>query len=97
MIIGLIGKRNQMQKNYHWKDLEVNKMVFFFICIGSVLLFWVVKSWKLDKDDVKNREDLRYTVFCLIGLIVFMSIMGYFFPSSSIDYSEWSNNNYRRP
>ena len=77
--------------------LEVNKMVFFFICIGSVLLWWVVKSWNLHKDDVKRREDLKKTVYFLIGLIVFMSFMIHFFPSSSNDYSEYNNNNYRRP
>ena len=71
-------------------------MVFFFICIGSVLLYWVVKSWSLDKDDDYNRKDLKNTVKFFIGLIVFMSIMIYFFPSSSNDYSEY-NNNYRRP
>ena len=72
-------------------------MVFFFICIGCVLLFWLVKSLTLRKDDVRNREDLGKTVVYLIGLIVFMSIMTYFFPSSSNDYSEWNDNNYRRP
>ena len=72
-------------------------MGFFFICIGCVLLFWVVKSLTLRKDDVRNREDLGKTVVFLIGLIVFMSIMSYFFPSSSNDYSEWNDNNYRRP
>jgi len=72
-------------------------MVFFFICIGCVLLFWVVKSLTLRKDDDFNRKDLGNTVLCLIVLIVFMSIMIYFFPSSSNDYSEWNDNNYRRP
>ena len=72
-------------------------MVYFFICIGCVLLFWGVKSLTLRKDDVRNREDLGKTVVFLIGLIVFMSIMIYFFPSSSNDYSEWNDNNYRRP
>ncbi len=72
-------------------------MVFFFICIGCVLLFWVVKSLTLRKDDDFNRKDLGNTVLCLIVLIVFMSIMSYFFPSSSNDYSEWNDNNYRRP
>ena len=72
-------------------------MGFFFICIGCVLLFWVVKSLTLRKDDDYNRKDLGNTVLCLIVLIVFMSIMSYFFPSSSNDYSEWNDNNYRRP
>ena len=72
-------------------------MGFFFICIGCVLLFWVVKSLTLRKDDDYNRKDLGKTVVFLIGLIVFMSIMIYFFPSSSNDYSEWNDNNYRRP
>ena len=61
------------------------------------MLFWGVKSLTLRKDDVRNREDLGKTVVFLIGLIVFMSIMIYFFPSSSNDYSEWNDNNYRRP
>ena len=72
-------------------------MVFFFICIGCVLLYWLVKSLTLRKDDDFKRKDLGNTVLFLIGLIVFISIMSYFFPSSSNDYSEWSDNNYRRP
>ena len=82
-------------------------MQIIIIIVVALSVYALVREYQInrtDKDGYKYtdeekkfwRKDYIAVIKFLILLIIVVSLGLYFFPNGT-DYSEWSDNNYRRP
>ncbi len=83
-------------------------MLFYFLLVVALSLYALVQEYKINEkleDGTNKHSDERkkllrkwyWQVIQFIVLLIIVVSLGNYFFGSSTDYSEWNDNNYRRP